>query len=195
MIKLLVGLGNPGPEYEATRHNAGFWWIEGAARDLRTHLAPDRNFAGLVARTVTNTATPVWLLMPQTYMNASGRAVAALARYYKLEPQEILVIHDELDLLPGQVKLKRGGGHAGHNGLRDIHTQLGSTDYWRLRVGIGHPGVKTEVANWVLRKPPTEHRAAIEDAIARSLAALPQLLGGEFEKATRLIHAPPATGA
>jgi PTH1 family peptidyl-tRNA hydrolase len=195
MIRLLVGLGNPGPEYEATRHNAGFWWVEAAARDLRTHLDPDRNFAGLVARAGTNIASPVWLLMPQTYMNASGRAVAALARYYKLEPQEILVIHDELDISPGQVKLKRGGGHAGHNGLRDIHAQLGSADYWRLRIGIGHPGVKTEVANWVLRKPPTEQRAAIEDAIARSLAALPSLLGGEFEKATRLIHAPPAPAA
>lgn len=194
MIKLLVGLGNPGPEYEATRHNAGFWWIDAASRELHTNLAPDRNFAGMVAR-VTRLASPVWLLTPQTYMNASGRSVAALARFFKLESQEILVIHDELDLLPGQVKLKRGGGHAGHNGLRDIHAQLGTNDYWRLRIGIGHPGEKAEVANWVLRKPVTEQRAAIEDAIARSITALPQLLDGEFEKATRIIHAPASSGA
>ena len=142
MIKLLVGLGNPGPEYEATRHNAGFWWVDAAAKQLGGRLSADRACFGLVGR-VNRPAGPVWLLQPQTYMNLSGKSVAALARFFKIAPQEILVVHDELDLLPGQLKLKEGGGHAGHNGLRDIHAQLGSADYWRLRLGIGHPGVKT----------------------------------------------------
>ncbi len=130
----------------------------------------------------------LWLLEPSTYMNRSGQAVAALARFYKIEPQQILVAHDELDLPPGEVKLKRGGGHAGHNGLRDIHAQLGSADYWRLRIGIGHPGHKAEVVHWVLKKPAPEQRSAIEEAISRSLAALPELLAGQVERATSAIH-------
>ena len=153
MIKLLVGLGNPGPEYESTRHNAGFWWIDAVARALGAHLALERGFHGLVARASVQ-GRGVWLLQPQTFMNLSGRSVAALARFYKIAPEEILVVHDELDLPPGQAKLKQGGGHAGHNGLRDIHAQLGSADYWRLRLGIGHPGAKSEVVGWVLKKPP-----------------------------------------
>ena len=148
MIKLFVGLGNPGPQYEATRHNAGFWWVDGLAREWGASLKADKSFHGLVART-TRQGHGVWLLEPMTFMNLSGRAVAALARFYKIQPDEILVAHDELDLPPGQVKLKYGGGHAGHNGLRDIHAQLGTGDYWRLRLGIGHPGVKAEVINWV----------------------------------------------
>ena len=148
MIKLLVGLGNPGPEYEHTRHNAGFWWVDAAARRLGARLAAERAFFGLAGR-AGHAEGPVWLLEPQTYMNLSGKAVAALARFYKITPQEVLVVHDELDLPPGQMRLKFGGGHAGHNGLRDIHAQLGSPDYWRLRLGIGHPGVKAEVANYL----------------------------------------------
>jgi PTH1 family peptidyl-tRNA hydrolase len=187
MIKLLVGLGNPGAEYEATRHNAGFWWLDAVARELKVHLVPERSYHGLMARTTVRGET-VWLLAPQTYMNESGKSVAALARFFKIEPQEILVAHDELDIEPGQAKLKLGGSHAGHNGLRDIHARLGSADYWRLRLGVGHPGVKAEVVNWVLKKPSPEHRQAIEDGIARSLQALPYLLAGEMEKATLLIH-------
>ncbi len=187
MIKLFVGLGNPGTEYEATRHNAGFWWIDAMARDLKLNLVPERSYHGLVARASVHGHT-LWLLEPQTYMNLSGKSVAALARFYKITPQEILVVHDELDVPPGQAKLKFGGGHGGHNGLRDIHAQLGTADYWRLRLGIGHPGVKAEVVNWVLKKPAPEQRTAIEDCVERTLKAVPALLAGEMEKATLLVH-------
>ena len=190
MIRLLVGLGNPGAEYEATRHNAGFWWVDEAARKLGASLAPDRAYAGLVAR-VNRAGQAVWLLEPMTYMNLSGRSVAALARFFKIAPSEILVVHDELDLLPGHIKLKQGGGHAGHNGLKDIHAQLGSPDYWRLRIGIGHPGDRAEVANYVLGKPRVEDRIAIEDAMARALPALDKLLDGDMAAAARVIHAGP----
>jgi PTH1 family peptidyl-tRNA hydrolase len=190
MIRLLVGLGNPGPEYEATRHNAGFWWVDAAARKLGAVLTPQRSYFGLAARAQAATGT-VWLLQPMTYMNLSGKAVAALARFYKIAPQEILVVHDELDLLPGQAKIKLGGGHAGHNGLRDIHAQLGSADYWRLRLGIGHPGVKAEVVDYVLRKPAPEQREMIEQTIARSVDALDLLLAGEMERAMMKVHAKP----
>lgn len=187
MIKLFVGLGNPGPEYEATRHNAGFWWIDALSRELKAPLSFDKNYFGEVARTTVNGQT-VWLLKPMTFMNLSGKAVSALARFFKVAPEEILVAHDELDIVPGQAKLKFGGSHAGHNGLRDIHAQLGSADYWRLRIGVGHPGVKSEVIHWVLKKPSQEHREAIHETLNRSLKALPELLKGEMEKATMLIH-------
>ena len=190
MIKLLVGLGNPGPEYEATRHNAGFWWVDAAARQLGARLSAERAYFGLVGR-VNRPDGPVWLLQPQTYMNLSGKSVAALARFFKIAPQEILVVHDELDLLPGQMKLKQGGGHAGHNGLRDIHAQLGSADYWRLRLGIGHPGVKAEVADYVLRKPPADQREAIEHAIGESLKQLDLMLAGQMPQAVMKLHAKP----
>ena len=190
MIRLLVGLGNPGPEYEATRHNAGFWWIDEVARKLGTTLMPERSYFGLVAR-VNRPEGPVWLLEPMTFMNLSGKAVASLARFFKIASDEILVAHDELDLQPGQMKLKLGGSHAGHNGLKDIHAQLGSPDYWRLRLGIGHPGVKAEVINYVLRKPSPEHREAIEKAIDQSLAALDLILAGDMERAMMKIHAKP----
>ena len=190
MIKLLVGLGNPGPEYEATRHNAGFWWVDAAARQLGARLSAERAYFGLVGR-VNRPTGPVWLLQPQTYMNVSGKSVAALARFFKIAPQEILVVHDELDLLPGQMKLKQGGGHAGHNGLRDIHAQLGSADYWRLRLGIGHPGVKAEVADYVLRKPPADQREAIERTIDESLKQLEPMLNGDLQQAMMKLHAKP----
>lgn len=190
MIRLLVGLGNPGPEYEATRHNAGFWWAEAVARELGATLAPERSYFGRVGR-VNRTGGPLWLLEPQTFMNLSGRSVAALARFFKIAPAEILVAHDELDLQPGQMKLKFGGGHAGHNGLRDIHAQLGTAEYWRLRLGIGHPGVKAEVINYVLRKPPTAEREAIEQCIARSLPALDAMLRGDMERAMTTVHGKP----
>lgn len=190
MIRLLVGLGNPGPEYEATRHNAGFWWIDEVARKLGATLVPERSHFGLVAR-VNRPDGPVWLLEPMTFMNLSGKAVASLARFFKIAPEEILVAHDELDLLPGQMKLKLGGSHAGHNGLKDIHAQLGSPDYWRLRLGIGHPGVKAEVINYVLRKPAPEQREAIEKAIDQSLPALDLILAGDMERAMMKVHAKP----
>ena len=187
MIKLFVGLGNPGPEYEATRHNAGFWWVDELARELKVNLSYDRSYHGLVARANVH-GQAAWLLQPQTYMNVSGKSVAALARFFKIAPEEILVVHDELDVVPGQAKLKLGGSHAGHNGLRDIHAQLGTDDYWRLRLGIGHPGVKAEVSNWVLKKPDAEQRTAIEECVARTLKAVPALLAGEMDKATLLVH-------
>jgi PTH1 family peptidyl-tRNA hydrolase len=172
MIKLFVGLGNPGPEYEDTRHNAGFWWIDALARELKVHLVPERSYFGLMARASVR-GENVWLLEPQTFMNLSGKSVGALARFFKIQPEEILVVHDELDFAPGQVKLKRGGSHGGHNGLRDIH---------------GHPGHKAEVANWVLKKPAPDQRQLIEDSIAHSLKAWPELQAGDMDKATLLIH-------
>lgn len=192
MIRLIVGLGNPGPEYEDTRHNAGFWWVDGAAQRLKAHLSQDKAYFGEVARVNTplpGLAQPLWLLKPQTYMNLSGKSVGALARFFKLDPAEILVVHDELDLLPGQVKLKQGGGSAGHNGLKDISAQLGSPQYWRLRLGIGHPGDRAEVAAFVLRKPPSSERELVEQALSKSLEALEPLLRGDFEKASRVVHA------
>ena len=187
MIKLFVGLGNPGPEYTATRHNAGFWWVDQLARRLNAPLALERAYKGRVAR-ASVAGQSVWLLQPQTFMNLSGKSVASLARFFKIQPEEILVVHDELDLPPGQVKLKRGGSHAGHNGLRDIHAQLGSPNYWRLRIGIGHPGEKSEVANWVLKKPAPDQRTLIEDSIAHSLKAHTAMLAGDMDKATLLVH-------
>lgn len=187
MIKLLVGLGNPGSEYESTRHNAGFWWVDVIAKDLKVALTPDKSHYGLVARTSVQ-GHNVWLLEPQTFMNLSGKSVVSLARFFKIQSQEILVIHDELDIAPGEAKLKLGGGHAGHNGLRDIHAQLGTDQYWRLRIGIGHPGQKSEVANWVLKKPAPDQFQAIQDCVKRTSLALPHLLAGDITKATQIIH-------
>jgi PTH1 family peptidyl-tRNA hydrolase len=190
MIKLFVGLGNPGPEYEATRHNAGFWWVDALAGKLGGRLASDRAYQGHVAR-VAGPHGPVWLLKPMTFMNRSGVSVAGLARFFKIEPAQVLVVHDELDLQPGQAKLKFGGSAAGHNGLKDIHGMLGTPDYWRLRLGIGHPGVKAEVVNYVLKKPSLEHFEAIDKAIEQSLQASDSLLAGDMDKALALIHAQP----
>jgi PTH1 family peptidyl-tRNA hydrolase len=187
MIKLFVGLGNPGAEYEGTRHNAGFWWIDALARELKVNLSSDRSYHGLVARTSVQ-GQNVWLLEPQTFMNLSGKSVGALARFFKIQPEEIMVVHDELDVVPGQAKLKFGGSHAGHNGLRDIHEKLGTGDYWRLRLGIGHPGVKSEVVNWVLQKPSPDQRTAMHESIDRTLKAVPAMLDGEMDKATAIVH-------
>jgi peptidyl-tRNA hydrolase, PTH1 family len=188
MIRLFVGLGNPGTEYEDTRHNAGFWYIDQLARKLGANLSMDRAYHGLVGR-VQIKGESVWLLQPQTYMNLSGKSVGSLARFFKITPDQILVAHDELDVLPGQVKVKQGGGHAGHNGLRDIHAQLGSPDYWRLRFGIGHPGDRAEVAAYVLRKPPMSERELIEQSIDKAISATDALLTGDMAKATAAIHA------
>jgi peptidyl-tRNA hydrolase, PTH1 family len=190
MIRLFVGLGNPGPEYEATRHNAGFWWIDALASAWGARLVPERSHQALAAR-VNRPGGPVWLLEPMTFMNRSGVSVAGLARFFKIAPDEILVVHDELDLQPGQAKLKFGGSAAGHNGLKDIHGQLGTQDFWRLRLGIGHPGVKAEVVNYVLKKPSAEHREAIDKASEQSLKAVELMLAGEMDKALQVVHAQP----
>jgi peptidyl-tRNA hydrolase, PTH1 family len=189
MIRLLVGLGNPGTEYEATRHNAGFWFIDEVARSLGAQLVAERSYFGLVAR-VNRPDGPLWLLQPMTFMNLSGKAVAALARFFKIEPAEILVIHDELDLLPGQAKMKFGGSHAGHNGLKDIQAQLGP-DFWRLRLGIGHPGVKAEVIHYVLRKPPLAEREAIDIVSEKAVQVLDMMLACDMERAMSKVHAKP----
>lgn len=191
MIRLIVGLGNPGPEYEDTRHNAGFWWVDEACRQLGARLVPERAYHGLVAR-VNRPAGPVWLQQPMTFMNLSGKAVAPLARFFKVNPDEVLVVHDELDLAPGQMKLKRGGSSGGHNGLKDIQAQLGTPDFWRLRLGIGHPGTRAEVVSYVLRKPPAAERQAIDDNIRDSLKALDLMLDGAMDQALTRIHARPA---
>ena len=190
MIRLIVGLGNPGPEYAATRHNAGFWFVDEVAGKLKVALVAERHYFGLAGR-ATVEGRPVWLLEPTTYMNVSGKSVAALARFYKIDVSEIVVAHDELDLLPGQVKLKQGGSHAGHNGLKDIHACLGSADYWRLRIGIGHPGVRAEVIDYVLKKPPAAQRGEIDRSIEQAMTGLDLLLSGQGERAMMKINARP----
>ena len=193
MIRLFVGLGNPGPEYEDTRHNAGFWWIDQLARRLGGSLQLDKSYYGMVARinNAPGTDGPIWLLQPLTFMNLSGKSVAALARFFKITPEEILAIHDELDLPPGEMKIKQGGGTGGHNGLKDMQAQLGSGNFWRLRLGIGHPGHKGEVAAYVLRKPPVDERIGVEQCIAKSLDAVELMLKGDMAKALAQIHAKP----
>ncbi len=185
-IRLIVGLGNPGAEYAQTRHNAGFWFIERLAEQEASAMRPDRRFFGLAGR-----CGDAWLLAPQTYMNRSGGSVAAMANFYRVSPEEILVAHDELDLPAGGVRLKRGGGHAGHNGLRDIAARLGSADFWRLRLGIGHPrvlGLDQAVADYVLHRPPAAQLASIEAALERALALVPEFLRGDFSAAMQRLH-------
>lgn len=185
-IKLFVGLGNPGEKYQATRHNAGFWWVDQLAASTNSKLALDAKFFGITCKL--NPTADTWLLKPTTFMNASGKAVAALANYYKISPAEILVIHDELDLNPGTVKLKKGGGHGGHNGLKDITAALGTADFWRLRLGIGHPGDKNEVVNFVLKAASKDEQTAINQCIDDSLQVTTHLLNGDFEAAMLKLH-------
>ncbi|TFW70674.1 aminoacyl-tRNA hydrolase [Methylotenera oryzisoli] len=185
-IKLFVGLGNPGEKYAATRHNAGFWWVDQVAAATNSKLAVDAKFFGFAGKL--NPTADSWLIKPTTFMNASGKAVAALANYYKISPAEILVIHDELDLPAGSIKMKFGGGHGGHNGLRDIHSALGTADYWRLRVGIGHPGSKNEVVNFVLKAPTKDEQHAIDDSIYDSSKLVDLMLKGEFDSAMLKLH-------
>ena len=189
-MRLVVGLGNPGRKYERTRHNAGFWWVERLARGVNATLRSEGKFLGRVARLADAAGT--WLLLPATYMNESGRAVAALASFYKIEPPEILVVHDELDLPPGTVRLKRGGGTSGHNGLNNIADVLGSNDFWRLRIGIGHPrdmaACEQEVVDYVLHPPRAEEHSLIEDAIERSLEVWPLLAAGDEQAAMLRLH-------
>ncbi len=184
--RLIVGLGNPGAEYEATRHNVGFWLVDQFADKLKANLAPQGKFFGRTAR-----AGDLWLLQPTTFMNRSGQSVAALANFYKIAPGEILVVHDDLDLPPGGIRLKQGGGNGGHNGLKDIQARLGTPDFWRLRLGIGHPrelNLAQQVADFVLHPPRKEEMPEIEHALARCLLAWPKIAGGDYAGAQRQLH-------
>lgn len=186
-VTVLVGLGNPGPKYEATRHNAGFWLLHELLRRHGGALRSERKFHGELAR-VRLGARELTLLRPGTYMNHSGRAVAAYAAFFRVPPESILVAHDEIDLPPGTVRLKRGGGHGGHNGLRDIASALGTRDFARLRLGVGHPGSSDQVVPYVLSTPGKPERAAIDTAIAEACEALPWLLEGEWDRAFQALH-------
>ncbi len=186
-IELIVGLGNPGPKYEATRHNAGFWFVEALARARGQTFKLENKYHAELAR-VESGAGSLWLLKPNTYMNRSGQAVMALAGFYKIPLSGILVVHDELDIPPGTVRLKQGGGAGGHNGLRDIIAQGGGNDFWRLRIGIGHPGHASEVTDFVLGKAPAAERHLIEDVIASSLQYLPAMLDGQWQKVMNHLH-------
>ena len=187
-IRLVAGLGNPGREHAATRHNAGFWFADALASRLGATFVNEGRFHGQVAKAAGDSR----LLKPGTYMNLSGRSVSAVARFFAIVPDEILVVHDELDLQPGEAKAKFGGGTAGHNGLRDIAAQLGTPDFWRLRIGIGHPRDSSipqqDVADYVLAPPRPDERAAIEAAIDRSLEAWPAITTGDFERVLLLLH-------
>lgn len=189
-IQLIVGLGNPGPQYEATRHNAGFWWVDQVCDELGARISQEAKFLGQAGR-VKIGSSEAWLLKPATFMNRSGQSVAALANFYKIPPEAILVVHDELDLPPGTVKLKKGGGNGGHNGLKDISAHLGTQDYWRLRLGIGHPGDRNAVVNYVLHTPSRDEMQLIEESMDASVALLPLLLEGNMEAAMIKLHTKP----
>jgi PTH1 family peptidyl-tRNA hydrolase len=187
-LRLIVGLGNPGAEYSETRHNAGFWFCERLARELGSAFTREARFHGWVANA---RDAGLWLLMPATFMNRSGQSVQALAHFYRIQPEEMLVVHDELDIPPGQLRLKFGGGLGGHNGLKDITGHLSTQDYWRLRIGIGHPGDRNEVINYVLKPPRKDEIGEIDAAIDRALLTWPLLARGDFNAATQRINARP----
>jgi len=184
-IRLIVGLGNPGREYERTRHNAGFWLLERFAVREGIALRKDAKFSALVGR---HEQSGAWLVMPQTFMNLSGKSVVLLAGFFKIPAPEILVAHDELDFAPGVARLKQGGGVAGHNGLRDVAGRVGSPEFWRLRIGIGHPGERGAVADYVLGKPAPEDREAIDASIGKALDVLPLCLAGDMQGAMLKLH-------
>ena len=190
-IRLIAGLGNPGPEYEQTRHNAGFWLVDNLANSLPgCRLQRESRFQAMVART-SIAGQEVWLVEPLTFMNLSGQSVAALARFYKINPDEVLVVHDELDLAPGIARMKKGGSAGGHNGLKSMTASLGTQDYWRLRIGIGHPrvlGSQQPVADFVLHRPRKEEQPLIDEAIDKSLRIVPLTVEGKFEIATMQLH-------
>ena len=196
MIRLVVGLGNPGKEYERTRHNAGFWVVERFASSKGVALRKDGKFKALVGQIQgTSPAGAAWLLLPQSFMNASGQAVQMLAGFFRIKPEEILVIHDELDFPPGVAKMKQGGGIAGHNGLKDISQRIGSHDYWRLRIGVGKPPADADGADYVLQRPPAEEKEAIDAVIQKALDLLPMMLAGDMQGAMHKLHTedkPPA---
>jgi PTH1 family peptidyl-tRNA hydrolase len=194
-MKLIAGLGNPGGKYEKTRHNAGFWWLDLFANTLRATFRRESRFQGAAAKANAGSGDPggdIWLLKPETFMNHSGQALAALAGYYKIAPRDILVAHDELDLPPGGVKLKFGGGLSGHNGLKSIAASLGTQDFWRLRIGIGHPrdqaAAEREVIDYVLHAPRLEEQQAIDEALHRALDVWPQMIANDMEAAMLKLH-------
>lgn len=192
-VQLIVGLGNPGPEYDQTRHNAGALFVERVAASQRVNLSVDRKYFGLVGK-FNHQGREVRLLIPTTYMNRSGQAVAALANFFKLKPEEILVAHDELDMPPGVAKLKQGGGHGGHNGLRDIIAQLGNqNNFHRLRLGIGHPGHASLVSGFVLGRAPRSEQELLDKSIDFALDVLPEILAGDWTVAMRKLHSQKAT--
>ena len=193
-IKLIVGLGNPGKEYEKTRHNAGFWWVDAIADAKRAAWKKETRFSGWTTR-VEEGGVEFALLKPATYMNESGRSVSAFLRFFKVEPAEMLVVHDELDLPPGTVKMKRGGGTGGHNGLTDISDALGSKDFWRLRIGIGHPGNKDDVPDYVLERARRAEQEAIDPPFERSLGLVAWLARGRMVDAMTWLHTDPEAEA
>ena len=186
-IKLIVGLGNPGADYVKTRHNGGFWFIDAIASEYSAALKNEKRFSGEHTKAIIN-SRDLHLLKPMTFMNHSGQSVAACARYYKIAAEEILVAHDELDLEPGTVKLKKGGGHGGHNGLRDIINHLGTKDFYRLRLGIGHPGHRSQVVNYVLHHIAKDQQELVDITIQKSLEIIPLLQQNEFDKAMQQLH-------
>jgi len=186
-VDLIVGLGNPGPEYEHTRHNAGFWFVDAVARAQGTPFRMEKKFHGEVARFYAG-GHDIWLLKPDTFMNNSGQAVQALANFYKIDLAHILVAHDDLDLPPGAARLKLGGGHGGHNGLRDIISKMGGNGFQRLRLGIGHPGDKNKVTGHVLKKTSTDDQVEIGRAIEQAISVLPDVIDGDLQKAMNQLH-------
>jgi PTH1 family peptidyl-tRNA hydrolase len=186
-MKLIIGLGNPGPQYEGTRHNAGFWFVDLLARRHGGEFKSETRFYGQICR-IRADGHECWLLKPGTFMNRSGQSVSSLARYFRIAPDEILVAHDELDLPAGTVRLKKGGGHAGHNGLRDIVSALGSREFWRLRIGIDRPANGRQVVDYVLGRPSRADDDAIDDAIEQAADALPEILDGAFQRAMNRLH-------
>ena len=185
-IRLIAGLGNPGPKYDRTRHNAGFWFVDELAERHQGRFGHETKFSGDVAK-VMIAGDPVWLLKPTTFMNRSGIALRQLMNFYKIGIDELLVAHDELDLDPGICKLKKGGGHGGHNGLRDIFSHVGK-EFWRLRIGIGHPGHRDQVIDYVLDRPGKEDERRILDAIDDATRGIDLIVAGEFDKAMNRLH-------
>ena len=188
-IRLIVGLGNPGADYVDTRHNAGFWFLDLLANHLSLAFRFEKRFNADETRH-RGSDKDVFLLKPQTFMNRSGQSLAAVMRFYKFNPQQILVVHDELDLDPGSTRLKQGGGHGGHNGLRDVINHLGDKEFFRLRVGIGHPGDRDQVVNYVLHRPSAADRESIEAANQQALEVMPLVFEGRIDKAMQALHTP-----
>ncbi len=186
-IRCIVGLGNPGEKYASTRHNAGFWFVDELARRYQGVFRTEAKFSGEVCR-ITLNGRDCWLLKPSTFMNRSGRSVSAIARFYKMDAENLLLAHDELDLDPGIARLKQGGGHGGHNGLRDSASALNSKDFYRLRLGIGHPGHKDQVTDYVLSRPSRNEQQQIEQAIDAASDQLEGLLAGDYQRVMNELH-------
>jgi PTH1 family peptidyl-tRNA hydrolase len=186
-LKLIVGLGNPGSKYSETRHNAGFWFVEELAAASAVQFRVEKKFHGELAK-ISIAGSDIWLLKPGTYMNESGQSLKSLLSFYQLKASNVLVVHDEIDLSPGTVKLKTGGGHGGHNGLRDIINHLGTKDFHRLRIGVGHPGHKDQVVDYVLHRPSQDDRIAIDQSVREALDVVSLLAEGSMERAMHQLH-------